>query len=224
MTIDRFRNRASLALFAAGILLLSYCVVMTIEANAYQERLARRLETLTPSAHAARQEANTSGLVGRLEIPRLGVSAMITEGVSEQALERGIGHVPDTPLPGEGGNVSLAAHRDSYFRRLKDVARGDRVRLFTPGGVFSYEVDWVRVVEPDRVDLIADTPDPALTLVTCYPFHWIGSAPKRFVVRCRPVDERAAVATLPTVRSPSALPIAAQAEALLDAGLDSLAD
>ena len=240
-SFDRVRNWSSLALCAVGVVLLSYWVFATIEANAFQNQLARRLETLSPSpsassagqvAHATRREANSSGLVGRLEIPRLGVSAMITEGVTDHALGRGIGHVPDTPLPGEPGNVGLAAHRDSYFRRLKDVAPGDRIQLFTPDGVFSYEVDWIQVVDPDRIDLLADTFGPALTLVTCYPFHWVGNAPKRFVVRCRPAGERGVsrgepLPTVVAVRSPDeeepAMPIAAQAEALLDvASLDSL--
>jgi len=220
------RNGASLVLFAAGIILLSYWASATIEANAYQGRLAHRLETLTPSVHATRHEANASGLVGRLEIPRLGVSAMITEGVTRQALGRGIGHVPDTAFPGEPGNVGLAAHRDTYFRRLKDVAHGDRVRLVTPDGEFSYEVDRVEVVDPDRIDLLADTFGPTLTLVTCYPFHWIGNAPKRFVVRCRPVGESESSPVEVTVAVPqekeTAMPIAAQAELPIDPVPDSM--
>lgn len=226
--MTRLRNGLSLVLFAAGIVLLSYWVSATIEAKTYQDRLARRLETLsrTPvgeieEAHATRREASSSGLVGRLDIPRLGVSAMITEGVTKQALGRGIGHVPRTSFPGERGNVGLAAHRDTYFRRLKDVAAGDRIRLFTPDGVFSYEVDWVRIVDPDRVDLLANTASPALTLVTCYPFHYIGNAPKRFIVRCRPVEDLDLPEPGPTVAAVSeeeerAVPIAAQVELPID--------
>jgi sortase A len=220
----------SLVLFAAGIVLLSYWVSATIEAKTYQDRLAHRLETLSPApgmgieeAHATRREASSSGLVGRLEIPRLGVSAMITEGVTKQSLGRGIGHVPDTSFPGERGNVGLAAHRDTYFRPLKDVVAGDRIRLFTPDGVFSYEVDWIEIVDPDRVDLLANTAGPALTLVTCYPFHWIGNAPKRFVVRCLPVPESdraqplpALVTAAPADEEEVAVPIAAQAEIPID--------
>jgi len=112
---------------------------------------------------------------------------MVTEGADEEALGRGIGHVPETSFPGEPGNVGLAAHRDTYFGKLKDIARGDRVQLFTPDGTFSYEVEWTQIVDPHRVDLLEDTGSPALTLVTCYPFYWVGPAPKRFVVRCFPV-------------------------------------
>jgi len=187
----------SLALLVLGSGLLSYWASVTVNAHVYQSRLAHRLQTVASTApvaetHATRREANTSGLVGRLEIPRLGVSAMITEGVDKKALARGIGHIPETSFPGELGNVALAAHRDTYFRRLKDIALGDRIRLSTPGGVILYEVEWVQVVEPNRTDLLESTPDPELTLVTCYPFHWVGNAPKRFVVRCRRVDETVA--------------------------------
>lgn len=195
-TAHRFGNWPSLALCAVGIGLLSYCLSVTIDAHLFQSRLARRLgatnstgfdSPLIERAAATRREAITSGLVGRLEIPRLGVSAMVTEGITKQALGRGIGHVPDTAFPGERGNVGLAAHRDTYFRRLKDIARGDRIRLDTPDGVFSYEVERAWIVDPDRVDLLEDTVRPALTLVTCYPFDWVGSAPQRFVVRCRAI-------------------------------------
>jgi len=110
--------------------------------------------------------------------------------ISDEVLTngRGIGHVPDTALPGERGNVGLAAHRDTYFRGLKGVAKGDRIRIDTPDGIFSYEVEWARIVDPDRIEVLADTVGLALTLVTCYPFNWIGRAPKRFVVRCRPLQ------------------------------------
>jgi sortase A len=203
-TLDRVRTWTSRALCAVGIGLLAYWVAVMIDAHAFQRSLALRLERTRPTgsdptqvdgtgSDATRREASSSGLVGRLEIPRLGVSAMVTEGVTEQALGRGIGHVPHTAFPGERGNVGLAAHRDTYFRGLKDVTTGDRVQLLTPDGVFSYEVQWARIVDPDRIDLLDDTEDPALTLVTCYPFNWIGSAPQRFVVRCRAAPADAAL-------------------------------
>ena len=239
---DRLRNGSSVALCAVGIGLLAYWLSATFDAHVFQSRLAHRLETTNSraavssgfeGASATRHEAITSGLVGRLEIPRLGVSAMVTEGIDKRALSRGIGHVPDTAFPGERGNVGLAAHRDTYFRGLKDVDTGDRVRIVTPGGVFAYEVEWARIVDPDRIDLLADEVGPALTLVTCYPFHWIGSAPKRFVVRCRPLGEPAisradAPPAVVAVSSPGedaedgSVPITAPAEVILDAGTDSM--
>ena len=214
--VHRIRNWSSVALFVVGFGLLSTWLSLTIDAHMFQSRLARRLGTMgstgfdSPAiegAAATRREAITSGLVGRLEIPRLGISAMVTEGISAQALGRGIGHVPHTAFPGERGNVGLAAHRDTYFHRLKDVARGDRIRLDTPDGVFSYEVEQAWIVDPDRIDLLEDTANPALTLVTCYPFNWVGHAPKRFVVRARAigpvaVSRRDEAAPRPHLRRP----------------------
>ncbi|MGH7724515.1 MAG: class D sortase [Candidatus Eiseniibacteriota bacterium] len=238
--LDRFRNGSSFALCAVGIGLLSYWLSAMFDAHMFQSWLADRLETTGSSgsvssvlegASATRREATTSGLVGRLEIPRLGISAMVTEGITKRALGRGIGHVPDTAFPGERGNVGLAAHRDTYFRGLKDVATGDRIRLVTPGGAFLYKVEWARIVHPDRIDLLEDTVGPALTLVTCYPFHWIGSAPQRFVVRCRPIGEPAilrvdappmVVATRPPDEKDVTVPIAAPDEAALEAVMDSM--
>jgi sortase A len=193
-----------------GIGLLAYWIGVTIDARVFQQQLAHRLETTDSSAavsplreelHSTRDEARTSGLVGRLEIPRLGISAMVTEGVSNKVLRRGIGHVPRTAFPGERGNVGLAAHRDTYFRPLKDIVTGDRIRLDTPDGVFSYEVEWARIVDPDRVDLLGATVRPSLTLVTCYPFYWVGSAPKRFVVRCRAVSNSDTLGSAPGARA-----------------------
>ena len=108
---------------------------------------------------------------------------MVVEGTTDRALLHGIGHLEHTAFPGEAGNVTLAGHRDTYFRRLKGVTRGDTIRVSTPDGSFAYHVDSVLVVKPDRTDLLDPTPSPVLTLVTCYPFHWIGPAPDRFIVR-----------------------------------------
>ena len=138
-------------------------------------------------AVAARREAQSSGLVGRIEIPRVGLSAVIVEGTTASALRRGVGHVENTAFPGEAGNVALAGHRDTYFRKLREVSLGDGIRLTTPDGVFAYQVVSATVVPPERGDLVGAASQSVLTLVTCYPFEWIGPAPSRFVVRARPV-------------------------------------
>jgi sortase A len=237
-TSPRIRNWSSIALCAVGIGLLAYAAWVMIEAHVFQDRLARRLEaagsadsvsSVLQEASATRLEATASGLVGRFDIPRLGLSAMILEGVGDRALGRGIGHVPGTAFPGEPGNVGLAAHRDTYFRRLKDIAPGDRVHVRTLDGTFPYEVEWTRVVDPSRAELLHPTVRPSLTLVTCYPFHWVGNAPQRFVVRCRPLGavpgaesppENIAVAPARATRTPPTN--SAPAEDLLDAGADSM--
>jgi sortase A len=137
--------------------------------------------------------AEEGSLVGRIEIPRLGVSAIVLEGVENSTLRRGVGHIPETPLPGVSGNVGLAAHRDSFFRALKDIRKNDTVRVKTLAGTYRYKVEWTRIVDPEQTEVLAPDVDiPAeLTLVTCYPFNYVGSAPHRFIVRARQVDDPA---------------------------------
>lgn len=125
--------------------------------------------------------------LGRLEVPRLGLAVIVAAGVDNKTLRRAAGHIPGTALPGETGNVGIAGHRDSFFRPLKDIAAGDQVVLTTPYGTFLYEVESTQIVGPRRVDVLDPTPEPALTLVTCYPFYYVGSAPKRFIVRAREI-------------------------------------
>ncbi len=127
--------------------------------------------------------------IGRLVAPRLRLSAVVAEGVSDSTLRRAVGHIPGTALPWEAeGNVGLAAHRDTFFRRLKDVKVGDVLRLVTPQGRFEYVVRTLHVVDPDRADLLQPGARPQLTLVTCYPFSRVGPAPSRFVVTADRVD------------------------------------
>ena len=120
-----------------------------------------------------------------LRIPRLGLEVPVLEGIDERTLNRAIGHVPGTALPGEPGNVAIAGHRDGFFRGLKDLAVGDRLELEVGGERRLYAVESLRIVEPEAVEVLAPTPAPALTLVTCYPFYFVGNAPLRYVVRAQ---------------------------------------
>jgi len=133
----------------------------------------------TPSGTAAK------GVLGRIEIPRLRISGMIAEGTDNGTLKRAVGHVVSTAQPGGTGNVGLAAHRDGLFRGLGGVRKNDLVRIVTVHGTYTYRVEWMAVVDPHRVDVLDSTAEPSLTLITCYPFDFIGHAPKRFVVRAR---------------------------------------
>lgn len=128
-------------------------------------------------------------LVGRLEIPRVGVSSIVLEGVASRTLRRGVGHIPGTDLPFQKGNVGLAGHRDSFFRALKDIGKNDIITFTTPEGTFRYQVEWTKIVRPKDTEVLEDPGRPALTLVTCYPFYYVGSAPKRFIVRAVRVDD-----------------------------------
>jgi LPXTG-site transpeptidase (sortase) family protein len=127
-------------------------------------------------------------LIGRIKVPRLGVSALILEGVGGRTLRRGVGHIPDTAFPDQGGNVGIAGHRDSFFRGLKDIQEDDLIEVTTPDGVHRYRVEWTKIVRPKDVDVLDGSGGPELTLVTCYPFYYVGSAPKRFIVRAVRMD------------------------------------
>jgi sortase A len=152
----------------------------------------RRLQSLAAAAEpalerrlaaATRAEIERTGLIGRLEVPRLNLAVIVEEGIDRGTLRRAAGHVPGTALPGEPGNVVVAAHRDTLFRPLKDVRPGDEVRFVTPDGWFEYEVVKTEVVAPSRTDVLAPGPEGEATLITCYPFGFVGPAPQRFVVR-----------------------------------------
>jgi sortase A len=118
-----------------------------------------------------------------LRIPRIGVEAPLLEGTDDWTLNRGVGHIEDTAAPGAGGNVGIAGHRDGFFRALKDVNAGDLLDIETRAGVAHYRIERTWIVEPDDVSVLDPTAVPSVTLVTCYPFYFVGSAPQRFIVR-----------------------------------------
>ncbi len=125
--------------------------------------------------------------LGRLEIPEASVSVMLLEGTDDLTLNRAVGHIEGTAWPGEHGNVGIAGHRDSFFRGLRHLEVGDDVSLTTLEGVAHYEVAKLEVVEPTEVEVLAPTDHEALTLVTCYPFYYVGDAPQRFIVHAQQV-------------------------------------
>jgi sortase A len=118
-----------------------------------------------------------------LRIPRIHLEVAVLEGTSDWALNRGVGHIEGTPAPGRDGNAGIAGHRDGFFRGLKDIRPGDRLELETLDGVQGYRIERTWIVEPEDVWVLDPTEAPAITLVTCYPFYYIGSAPQRFIVR-----------------------------------------
>ncbi|HVP00273.1 MAG TPA: class D sortase [Bryobacteraceae bacterium] len=130
--------------------------------------------------------------IGRIEIPRLHISVMVLEGTAPKILRVAAGHIEGTALPGTGGNVGIAAHRDSFFRPLSEVRPEDGILLTTSYGTFRYVADAVEIVDPTDVHVLDPTADPELTLVTCYPFNYVGSAPKRFIVHAREQSDGAA--------------------------------
>ena len=125
-------------------------------------------------------------LLGRLEIPSVQLTVMLREGVGTSSLRKAAGHLPSSALPGQAGNVVVLGHRDTFFRPLRGIAQGDPIRVKTPQGSFQYVVDLIQVVPPEQsLTFQEDMPAKSLTLITCFPFDYVGPAPRRFVVRAR---------------------------------------
>ena len=190
-------------LFACAIALLGYCGIVLVDAWIFQKRESGNLERLLREQRAAAKgqpqtKAGASpeaapaivgpdGLIGRIEISRLGLSAIIAEGTDKTTLRRAVGHIPGTALPGQPGNTGLAGHRDTFFRPLRDVLQNDVITLTTPGGEYRYRVVSTRVVKPTEFSVFRPTGNEILTLATCYPFNFVGAAPNRFIVRAERV-------------------------------------
>jgi sortase A len=183
-----------------GLLALGYCAKSLTQAWLYQKWARQQIETQTSykaasdAGSTAEQQRKTSfsGLgemspIGRLEIPRVHISAMVAEGTSPLVLSRAVGHATGTALPGQPGNVTLAAHRDTFFRHLGDVRSGDIVELKEPGHDYRYQVRFTAVVGPKDTWVLESTGKETLTLLTCYPFHFVGPAPDRLIIRARRV-------------------------------------
>jgi sortase A len=175
-------------LFITGIIALGYVGFTLLDARLYQVSAKRSLESqikFEKDSHEIhpRLAIKTGDVLGRLDIPRLGLSVAVLQGTGRRMLRLGTGHIEGTPLPGEAGNSGIAGHRDTFFRGLKDIRKNDEIQFQTAAGLSRYEVDWVKVVAPDDLSVLAPSTESALTLVTCYPFYFVGPAPKRFVVR-----------------------------------------
>jgi sortase A len=179
-------------LFVTGILALGYVGFALLDAKLYQVSAKRSLESQIQvqkesKVTQSRPAIKAGDVLGRMDIPRLGVSVAVFQGTNSRMLRRGVGHIEGTPLPGEAGNSGIAGHRDTFFRELKNVRKDDKIEFQTAAGLFRYEVNWVKVVAPDDTSVLTPSTEAALTLVTCYPFYFVGPAPNRFVVRATQV-------------------------------------
>jgi sortase A len=194
--------RLQRVLFALAVLMLGYSGFVVADTLVFQHREDARLEQLLrndPAKQVGQPEAEDplvpavlplpieDGLIGRIGISRLGVSAIVMEGDDDIMLRRAVGHIAGTALPGEPGNVGIAGHRDSFFRPLQNIRDGDVITLTTPGEEFRYRVVSTRIVPPDDVSVLDSGSREVLTLVTCYPFYFVGPAPDRFIVRAERV-------------------------------------
>ena len=189
-------------LLGCAAVTLGYCAFVLIDTRVFQGRESRDFQRLLEdqrvtggdSPFAARLSppkvpgtSAMSGLIGRIEIARLGLSVMVIEGDDGKALRRAAGHVPGTSLPGQRGNVGITAHRDTFFRPLRNIQMDDVITVTTLEGTYRYRVVATKVVSPEDVSVLDSTGDEILTLVTCHPFYFVGAAPNRFIVRAERV-------------------------------------
>ena len=181
---------------AVGTVLLIYCGAMTVRARLFQEGESRSFEERRGVSHASwvgqREPSNSAvkrpkpfegSIVARLTIPDLGITSMVVEGVSHEDLSVALGHIPGTALPGEAGNVVIAGHRDTGFRPLRYIHANEMIKLTTFSEEYRYRIVSTEIVLPTDIRVLYPTSRDTLTLVTCYPFGFVGPAPRRFVVR-----------------------------------------
>jgi sortase A len=169
-----------------GCMCLGYWGVVTAEAWVFQRIHLSAWEaprTEPTVAAAAIMEAPPSGaVIGRIDLPDVGIEAVVVEGVDDRELRLAVGHVPGTALPGADGNCVLAGHRDTSFRGLREIQVGHVIRLASSLGETHYRVRETKIVEPNETEVLHPTEGRVLTLVTCYPFSFVGTAPQRFIV------------------------------------------
>jgi sortase A len=198
---DRTKRGMRLAQYGftiVGILALGYCLAVYLEGKLFEARAAHDFSQEarqkapgkeTPSVTAPEKMPQEGAVVGQLEVPRVGLSVMVVEGADDGDLKRAAGHIPGTALPGQPGNVGIAGHRDGFFRPLRGIQRSDTMILSTLQGAYRYRVVSTSVVQPEDIQVLYPTKHDSLTLVTCFPFDYVGSAPKRFIVRAERIQQ-----------------------------------
>lgn len=188
------------ALFVAGVALAAWCAAILVEARFHQTAALPQpplvvTQTALPGdsgdvkAPSPAPAPAAGMLLGRLSAPSVKLTTAVLEGSDDATLSRGSGHIEDTPFPGQPGNVGIAGHRDTTFRALRHIKVGDALEYTTGDRLYRYRISKTWIVGPDDVYVLDPTPKPALTLVTCYPFEFVGHAPNRFIVRADLVEE-----------------------------------
>ena len=218
MTKDSLLRWLERGLLGVGLALAAWCAAVLVEARFHSQlpipasgaplKVTQtvilpgegggtpRVEGPALSGRVEGRPAPSAGtLIGRLDAPTVKMSATVLEGSDDGTLSRGAGHIEDTPFPGEAGNVGIAGHRDTVFRPLRHIQVGDPLELKTADRLFKYKISKTIIVGPDDVYVLDPTEKPTLTLVTCYPFDFIGHAPKRFIVQAQLVSDEAGPTT-----------------------------
>lgn len=197
-----------------GFLALGYCGYVLLDAKIYQGYETWRFEQALKShrtSEGARERVHQPllsrdplklkrvevkslasagdeiSVLGRMEISSIGLEVMVLEGTGSGTLRHAVGHIRGTALPGEQGNMAIAGHRDTFFRPLRNIRKDDEITLTTLSGAYHYRVESIKVVGPWDTKVLHDSGGSVLTLVTCYPFYFVGPAPKRFIVRARQI-------------------------------------
>ena len=172
-------------LLTVGVAALGYVGYVSADSKAYQtvekEKFTQAIVTHQPAV------LREGDVIGEILVPRLGLDAMVVQGDSASNLRRAVAHISNSALPGEWGNVALAGHRDTFFRPLRDIRAGDEIRFRTASGAFEYRVQSIEIVGPRNTKVLEPSSGRDLTLITCFPFSFVGRAPGRFVVRAREV-------------------------------------
>jgi sortase A len=182
---------ASLALILIGVALLGYVGSQYWGMYRSQKNLEAEWERQAANLSKPGQApVSADQMLTRVVIPKINMDAIVIEGASRKELSEGPGHMKETAMPGETGNAVITAHRDTFFRHIYELVKGDQIQIRRNGHVFTYQVTGKRIVEPDDVSVLIQTPDPQLTLITCYPTYYIGPAPQRLVVFSKLVDSR----------------------------------
>ena len=205
-------RNASWLLIVAGLAMIAWPVYVTSDSAIAQwsgrrqlARAAQAAQTVPANATVREDQDETivvrkpgtapastvapGTVLGQLEVPRLGLSYVLLEGTDNRTLDRSVGHVEGTGLPGSAGNVAVAGHRDRHFRKLEWIHRDDQIVLTSPAGArYVYRVEWSRLFKPGDIQVLDESYGPAVTLITCFPFEYVGSAPLRLIVRALPDD------------------------------------
>jgi sortase A len=209
-------------LLALGVGLAAWCAAVLVEARfhnsapippaADQLKVTQTLVTGLPGDAGTKKTApapSAGTVLGRLQAPSVKMSAAVLEGSDDATLSRGAGHIEDTPFPGQAGNMGIAGHRDTVFRPLRNIKVGDPLQLETADSLYRYRISKTLIVGPDDVYVLDPTEQPTLTLVTCFPFDYIGHAPKRFIVQAmlEGTEKRTVTAPLETRGSRKSPPV-----------------
>lgn len=195
LPLKNLRTKVPAALIVAGALLLGYVAVqygtMFYEQKKLEREWAAQQRRPLPGIVQAPAPASDDGLT-RLSIPKLNFSAVVVEGVSRRQLLLGPGHMPMTAVPGTPGNSVITGHRDTFFRHIVDLDKGDQILVQRSGNRYAYEVSYKKVVKPTDLWVTQPSSEARLTLLTCYPIYYIGPAPERLVVVAKLVQPAAA--------------------------------